>query len=174
MNTKHLTVQSRVLVAPPQLRRVVAIGLDVVTILAVLVGVIRFITNHDSLQLLSTAVMVLLIQGVARNKSNKIHYAAYLVDLFLSNNRWEIRCREKNNGMIQPAPVCFSVSELVKLEYSDRLQCYKLTFSHVVDGASNKTYHLLFVSAEEEILTAELERFSGLRVVYVDRNTQET
>lgn len=160
--------------APPRFRRILVVVLDLAAILAVLMGMIRFIANHDGLQLLSTAVMVLLIQGVARNSSNKVHYEAYLVDLFLSDSRWEIRCREKHNGMIQPAPISFSVNELIKLEYSDRLQCYRLSFSRVVEGASNKTYHLLYVSSEEEeTLTVELERFCGLQVVYMDRNAQE-
>lgn len=170
MNTKTFTVQSRVLVAPPRARRIIAVLLDVVTILAVLVGVVRFVAGHDGLQLLSTGVIALLIQGGARSSANKIHYEPYLVDLVLSDSRWEIRCREKPNGMIQPRPVCFSVSELEKLEYSDRLQCYRLAFLHPVAEASNKIYHLLFVTGtEQEQLTPELERYSGLRVDFLDR-----
>ena len=146
MNEK-MTIRSKALVQPSTGRRVLVKVLWVAVALMIISAVVGFVTTGFNVGvLLSFVVPAMITSRFTTLEENIPHYEFFLADICFEESAMNITYNNQTQKNVSDVKIGYA--DIVSVKHSDQLQCFKLTFSKKIDGASNGVYHLLYMEKD--------------------------
>ena len=170
MINEKQTVRSKQQVQAERKNKTIAVMINLLSILMGLTVVINFIFgNRDFTQLLTGGIVALMLAEFARKMTGHPHYEPCLADIWIENDSICLCYQEQGNG--QTKTIRIPKEQLVSVEYSDQLQCFRFGFRNKIGGSSNGNSHLFYIldGQQERVEGIIQEVFQGA-IQYMDRN----
>lgn len=169
MGSEFMTVRSKAYVQPAPKKRILVRIVNFLVIVTVILAIANILVSGFQIQILLTySFLALILSGYSRMEGNRPHYEFYLADLLFEEKTLSIDYRPQGKNQ-QPPSLVIPYQILLSAEYSTQLSCVRISFGTQVEGASNKTYHLLYM---EQLSVSEfssrMERIAGVKVVWID------
>lgn len=163
-----ITIRSKALVQPSLGRRIFIKALWVAVAFMVLSAIIGFFTSGYKVSvLLGFVVPAMILSRYTSMEASVPHYEFFLTQVEFGD--YEMKIQYNSEGKRRVSDVRAAYSNIQKLEYSDQLKCFKITFNTEIPGASNKNYHLLYMEPDSNSeFTSEIEKRIGLKTEYMD------
>ena len=157
-----MTIPTKVLVKPTLGRRIFIKLLWVSVILLAIVAVLSFFASGFKFkELFELVIPVMILINFTSLQSSVPHYENCLADVEFTDNELKVNYDSDKKTACKSLTVPYSNIQAV--EYSKTSSCFKLTFNTKISGASNESYHLLYL---EEALADDfmgiIERKTGL------------
>ncbi len=158
-----MSIRSKVLVRPSLARRIFTKALWVAVGILVLSAIISFFASGFQLSTLLGAVLpVVILNRFTAMQENASHYEFSLAQIFFGEDEMKIHYEEQKKGCAADVQVLYR--QIQKVEYSESFKCFKLTFDTKIRGASDETYHFLYMEpVSNEKFIAEIEKRTGLQ-----------
>lgn len=161
-----MTIRSKVLVRPSAGRKFFVKLLWCCVILLAVMAVGALVAGMGAGTLLSLAVPAMIVSRFTTMEKNIPHYEFALATITFEEDRMIISYQGKPEK--KSKDVTIEYNNIISVEHSEPLQCFKVTFDKSIDEASNGSYHLLYmedVSAPRFENT--IEKKTGLRVTHL-------
>ncbi len=165
---KNISVRGKALVQPSLGRRIFIKALWAAVAFLALSAIIGFFVSGFKISiLLEFAVPVMILSRFTRMEASVPHYEFFLTHIEFGDS--EMKIHYESQGKQRVSDVRAAYRNIQKVEYSEQLKCFRLTFDTDIPGASNKNYHLLYMEPASNFeFTSEIEKRTGLQTVYVD------
>lgn len=159
-----MMVRSKALVQPSTARRIFVKTLWVCVIFMAISAVVGFFASGFQISVLfSFSLAAIIVSRFTNLPQNIPHYEFDLAEISFEPSTLNISYQ---NGKTTSVSVLYS--DITQAEHSEQLHCFKLSFAQNVKGASNGTYHLLYMEDEWMAAFAKmLEKSTNLSVQYL-------
>lgn len=158
-----MTVRTKVLVKPSVGRKIFIKLLWASVIFLGITSVIGFFTSGFRFTiLLGLAVPAGILAKFTSYAGSVTHYENCFAQLEFADS--ELKINYDTDKKLACKNLNIPYANIQKIEYSSTISCFKLTFNTEISGASDGTFHLLFVeSVSSRDFMYVIERKTGLR-----------
>lgn len=141
---QKMMIRSKVLKQPRKSRRIFIVLLRISVVFLILSSIIGFFVSGFQISILLGIFMpAMVLDRFMSLEGSKPYFENALAEILFSDSEMNIKYQTLEKCSVMNVQVPFE--QIAKVEYSRQESCYKLTFNAEISGASNRSYHLLYM-----------------------------